>query len=151
MFNTGGHFKIKQNPADYTTVITPQYTFGKGQYPDLGTHPLGGWSDWDIALWNTFTPAGRNDYVGHDTPALKEIMVRHRRELDSKKRVEIAKEWQRAMAKEMVIVPFPGQATTFRLQWPWYGNGGYYEVAGGGVTEQELRIDEWYDKSKDTR
>lgn len=151
MMNTGGHFKIKQNPEDYTTVITPKYTFGHAQYPDLGTHPLGGWSDWDIALWNTFSPSGRNDYVGHDTPHLKEIMLRHRRELDPKKRIEIAKEWQKAVAKEMVIVPFPGAATSFGLEWPWYGNGGYFEGAGGGVTPQEVLIDAWYDKSKDTR
>jgi len=151
MMNTGGHFKIKQNPEDYTTVITPKYTFGHAQYPDLGTHPLGGWSDWDIALWNTFSPSGRNDYVGHDTPHLKEIMTRHRRELDGKKRNEIAKEWQKAIAKEMVIVPFPGQATTFGLYWPWYGNGGYFQTAGGGVAPQETRTLEWYDKSKDTR
>src|SRR5439155_14646554 len=109
------------------------------------------WSDWDIALWNTFSPNGRNDYVGHETPALKEIMVRHRKEPDLKKRNEISKEWQKAIAKEMVIIPFPGLATTFGLQWPWYGNGGYFETAGGGVAPQETRVLEWYDKSKDTR
>jgi ABC-type transport system substrate-binding protein len=151
MMNQGGHFKITQNPEDYTTVITPKYTFGKGQYPDLGTHPLGAWVDWEIPMWNTFSPGGRNDYVGHDTPHLREIMVRYREELDEKKRVEIAKEWQIAMAKEMVIVPFPGQATGFGLAHPWYGNVGYHEVAGGGVAPQETLIHAWYDKSKDTR
>lgn len=151
MWNTGGLFRIKQNPQDYTTIITPQYTFGKGQYPDLGTHPLGGWSDWDIALWNTFSPSGRNDYVGHDTPHLKEIMVRHRQELDPKKRIEIAHEWQRAVAKEMVIVPFPGNSTTFGLAWPWIRNIGYFQTAGGSTAAQETWIHYWYDKSKDSR
>ena len=149
MWNEKGHFKIKLNPEDYTTVITPKYTFGKGQYPDLGTHPLGSWSDWDTAMFNTFTPSGRNDYVGHDTPELKDLMTKYRRELDVKKRNEIAKDWQKAMAKEMVIIPFPGAATRFDLQWPWYGNGGYFQTAGGGVVQQEVLIDQYYDKAKD--
>jgi ABC-type transport system substrate-binding protein len=151
MFNQGGHFKITLNPQDYTTVITPKYTFGKGQYPDMGTHPLGGWVDWEIPMWNTFSPGGRNDYVGHETPHLKEIMLRYRNELDEKKRIEIAHEWQIAMAKEMVIVPFPGQATGFGFAYPWFGNAGYHDVAGGGVAPQETMIHIWYDKSKDTR
>ena len=151
MMNQGGHFKITQNPDDYTTVITPKYTFGKGQYPDLGTHPLGGWVDWEIPMFNTFTPGGRNDYVGHDTPAIKEIMLRYRNELDEEKRIAIAKEWQTAMAKEMLLVPFPGQATAFGLSYPWFGNVGYHDVAGGGVAPQETYIHYWYDKSKDNR
>jgi peptide/nickel transport system substrate-binding protein len=151
MMNEGGHFKITQNPQDYTTIITPRYTFGKGQYPDLGTHPLGGWVDWEIPMWNTFSPGGRNDYVGHETPHLKEIMLRYRNELDDGKRVQIAKEWQIAMAKEMLLVPFPGQATGFGFAYPWFGNAGYHDVAGGGVAPQETLIHAWYDKSKDTR
>ena len=43
-------------------------------------------------MFNTFTPSGRNDYVGHDTPELKDIMTKYRRELDVKKRNEYAKE-----------------------------------------------------------
>jgi peptide/nickel transport system substrate-binding protein len=151
MMNEGGHFKITQNPQDYTTIITPQYTFGKGQYPDLGTHPLGGWVDWEIPLWNTFSPGGRNDYVGHETPHLQEIMVRYRNELDPEARVEIAKEWQIAIAEEMVLVPFPGQATGFGFAYPWFGNAGYFETAGGGVAPQETLIHAWYDQSKDNR
>ena len=150
MFNEKGHFKIRLNPEDYTTVITPKYTFGKGQYPDLGTHPLGSWSDWDTALFNTFTPSGGNDYVGHDTPELKALMLKYRGELDAKKRNEIAKDWQKESAKHMVIVPFPGQATRFDLQWPWFGNGGYFQTAGGGVFQQEVLIDAYYDKAKQT-
>lgn len=73
------------------------------------------------------------------------------RELNSKKRIQIAHEWQRAVAKEMVLVPFPGLATRFSLSWPWYGNVGFFEVAGGGVFAQEVLPDIWYDKSKDTR
>jgi ABC-type transport system substrate-binding protein len=151
MWNEGGHFKIRLNPQDYTTVVTPKYTFGKGQYPDLGTHPLGGWVDWDLPLWNTFSPSGRNDYVGHDTPGLKELMVKHRQELDPKKRLAISNDWQREVAKEMVIVPFPGNATSFTLAWPWLGNRGWNVVAGGGTAQQEVWTNYWYDKSKDTR
>jgi hypothetical protein len=151
MSNQGGHFKIKLNPVDYTTSHVPKYLQGKGKYEGITTVPLGGWSDWDIALWNTFTPTGRNDYVGHDTPSLKEIMVRHRRELDPKKRIAIAYEWQRAVAQEMVIVPAPGLATSFRMTWPWVGNGGWYEVAGGGVESNETTIHLWYNKARDTR
>ena len=151
MFQEGGAFKLNLNAADYTTEITPKYTFGKGQYEGISTHPLGTWADWDLALWNTFTPSGRNDYVGHDTPELKQIMVRHRQELDPKKKIEIGKEWQKKMADYMVVVPFPGAATTFNLNWSWLGNAGWYETAGGGVASQETTIHLWYDKSKDTR
>ena len=151
MWNEGGHFKIKLSPQDYTTIVTPKYTFGHGQYEDLGTHPLGGWVDWDLPLWNTFSPSGRNDYVGHDTPNLKELMVKHRQELDPKKRIAISNEWQREVAKEMVLVPFPGLSTTFTLAWPWLGNRGWYVTAGGGTNGQENWIHYWYDKAKDTR
>ena len=137
--------------TDDGAEITPKYTFGHGQYPDLGTHPLGGWVDWDLPLWNTFSPSGRNDYVGHDTPNLKELMVKHRQELDPKKRLSIAHEWQREVAKEMVIIPFPGNATSFSLGWPWLGNWGWHQVAGGGTAQQEVLVNWFYDKSKDTR
>jgi ABC-type transport system substrate-binding protein len=151
MWNEGGHFKIRLNPEDYTTVITPKYTFGKGQYPDLGTHPYGGYSDWDLAMWNLFSPSGRNDIVAHHTPELQEIMVKHRRELDLKKRIPLAHEWQRRIAYHMPVVPFPGAGTTFNLHWPWLENYSWLDVAPGGVLAQEVLPYYWYNPEKDTR
>jgi hypothetical protein len=78
-------------------------------------------------------------------------MVKHRQELDPKKRIQISNDWQREVAKEMVIVPFPGNATSFSLAWPWLQNCGWYVVAGGGTAQQETMTNWWYDKSKDTR
>ncbi|HXG35971.1 MAG TPA: ABC transporter substrate-binding protein, partial [Dehalococcoidia bacterium] len=149
MLNQNGLFKFTLRNTDYTTQYTPMIQ-SKGQFDGVASMPLGGWSDWDLAMWNTFTPSGRNDYVAHDTPELKELMVAHRRELDPKKRLDIVHEWQRQMAKHMVVMPFPGAATAFGLAWPWMGNRGWFQPAGGGVPEQETLIHIWYDKEKDT-
>lgn len=151
MWSAGGHFKVNVVTHDHNTFYTPRIHFAKGQYDGLATHPLGGWPHWDIALWNTFTPSGGNDYVAYDIPELKNLMVKHRQEADPRKQIEIAHEWQRAIAYHMPIVPSAGIATTFSLAWPWLGNAGWHYVTGGGVAAQETVIHLWYDKSKDTR
>jgi ABC-type transport system substrate-binding protein len=151
MMNEGGHFKIKLNPDDYTTVITPKYTFGHGTYPDMGTHPFGSYSDLDVCIWNIYSPSGRNDIVNHHTPELQDLMIKHRRELDVKKRTAIAHDWQKAIAKHMPVVPFPGSGTLFNLHWPWLENYGWLDPAPGGVTAQEIYPYYWYNKAKDSR
>lgn len=151
MLEAGGHFKLNQKTEDYQSVITPQYTFGRGQYDGITVHPFGAWPDWDVAMWNTFTPSGRNDYVGHDFPTVKEIMVRHRAELDPEKRTEIVHEWQREMARVMPLVPFPGFGTSFTLNWPRLQNMGVYAAWGGGITVSEVAPHLWYDDSKEVR
>jgi ABC-type transport system substrate-binding protein len=151
MWNEGGHFKIKLNPQDYTTVITPKYTFGSGDYPDIGVHPFGSWADWDVAMWNTWSPGGRNDIAGHHTPELQELMIQHRQEFDEKKRTSIVHEWQKRMAYHMITIPKVGQATTYRTSWPWLEGYAWYEAAGGGTSYQETYPLWWSNKSKDTR
>jgi peptide/nickel transport system substrate-binding protein len=151
MLQAGGHFKLNIKVEDYTSVITPNFTFSHGQYNGITAHPFGSWADWDLGMWNAYTPSGGNDVVGHDTPELKEIMVRHRRELDAKKRIEISNEWQRKIPEFMPVVPFPGDTTRFILHWPWLANVGWFDAAGGGVPSNETFIHYWYDKSKDTR
>ena len=60
-------------------------------------------------------------------------------------------EWQKELAVQQWVTPHPGIATTFALQQPWLGNGGYYQswTGGGRVAEADIHL--WYDKSKDPK
>jgi hypothetical protein len=64
-------------------------------------------------------------------------------EQDPNKRIEIVKNFQRYAAGKMYLVPYPGNASTFSLGWPWAGNFGTFSAISGS-TDYNL----WFDKSK---
>lgn len=52
----------------------------------------------------------------------------------------------------MTTVSFPGQAETFSLSWPWFGNFGVYRpwISTDNYAADETLIYNWFDKSKFT-
>jgi ABC-type transport system substrate-binding protein len=157
MLQQGGHFKLKIVNPEYVTDFRPNYLWNKGDYPGIvGNHPLGGWPDWDLALWSGYTPGSRNDWVRVPIAKAHDLMVEHRRESDDKKRHDLMVQWQRVLADEMWVVPHPGQASTFSLEQPWMGNAGWFSpwvptggLAGGHASETLISI--WYDRSQDPK
>ena len=51
----------------------------------------------------------------------------------------------------MPMIPFPGQAETFSLFWPWYGNYGVFRAFDPTESDKEGTYTTlWFDKSKYT-
>jgi ABC-type transport system substrate-binding protein len=152
MLQEGGHFKLKIATPNYVNEFRPNWLWNLGKYEGIcGNHPLGGWPDWDLALWSGYTPGSRNDWVRVELPVIYDLMVQHRRESDDKKKYSLMETWQKELAKEMWVIPHPGIASTFALQQPWLGNGGYFNSWTGGGAAAERNIHLWYDKAKDKR
>ncbi|HLF76859.1 MAG TPA: hypothetical protein VJB57_05155, partial [Dehalococcoidia bacterium] len=152
MLQQAGHFKLKIDTLHYVNEYRPKFLWNKGDFEGIsGNHPLGGWPDWDLALFSGFTPGSRNDWVRTQLPnGVHELMVQHRRESDPNKKKALMETWQKQLAKDLPIVPHPGQASGFALQHPWLGNGGYFQNWSGGAAAETL-IQAWYDKSKDPK
>ena len=93
-----------------------------------------------------FSPDGSNPASGD--PEMTKLIEEIRKEFDTEKRREIAKRFQQYAAKQMYMVPFPGQSAQFVLRWPVVGNGGVFisgsQFAGG----TEAIINNWVDKTK---
>jgi ABC-type transport system substrate-binding protein len=153
MLQQGGHFKLKIQALHYVNEYRPQFLWNKGDFDGIsGNHPLGGWPDWDLALWSGYTPGSRNDWVRVELPnGVHDLMVQHRRESDPNKKKALMEQWQKQLAKDMWVVPHPGFASSFALYHPWLGNGGYFQTWTGGGTVAEGLIHAWYDKAKDPK
>ena len=153
MLQAGGHYKVKLNGGHYGNWYQPEYLRKRAQVEGMYYVPGGGGPDMDLALWGRWAPGSGDDFIYDwaNVPGLEDIMKRHRRELDDKKRVAINHEFQKEMAKQMPVVLFPGQATAFNFHWPWLGNGALYQAWQITSHPAEATIHNWYDKSKDTR
>ena len=151
MLQEGGHFKLKTVTGPYVTFIRPNYVWNKGQYEGITGFPHGARPDWDLMMASNYYPNGKTDMVGKPLPKIHDIQLAYRRELDEKKRIALAQDWQREMALYMPSVPFPGLATSFTLTWPWLGNAGVYHTWSQPAASAETLTQLWYDKSKDTR
>jgi ABC-type transport system substrate-binding protein len=152
MFQAGGHVKFtKINTPDHFSEFDPKYFFGRGQFEGMATGGYGSWPDYDMGIWAIFMPGGRNDYVYKPVPGAYELAKEHRREFDREKRLKIAADWSKAMAKEMPDIIWPGNWSTFNFHWPWLANAG--GVKGPIATSEPADTFQhyWYDKSKDTR
>jgi ABC-type transport system substrate-binding protein len=153
MLQAAGHFKLKIQALNYVNEYRPQYLWNNGKFEGIsGNHPLGGWPDWDLALWSGYTPGSRNDWVRVELPnGVHELMVQHRRESDPNKKKALMETWQKQLAKDLWVVPHPGLASAFVLEQPWVGNGGYFQAWTGAGTAAEVFPHLWYDKSQDKR
>lgn len=152
MLQQGGHFKLKIATPHYVNDFRPNWLWNNGKYEGFcGNHPLGGWPDWDLALWSGYTPGSRNDWVRVELPRIHDLMVQHRREADPKKKYALMEQWQKELAKEMWVIPHPGLASAFALEQPWLGNAGYFQAWTGGGTAAEVFINYWHDKSQEKR
>jgi ABC-type transport system substrate-binding protein len=154
MWQQDGHFKLKINGGDYNAWYQPTYLRGRAQWEGIAWTPGGTpGNDIDIGIWGWYAPGARNDgiYAWDRVPGLENVMKRHRRESDVKKRQTITQELQKLLAKEMPSFPFPGLATTFNLYWPFMGNAGWYRYPGSNnAAHQATLLHTWYDKSKAT-
>jgi len=54
------------------------------------------------------------------------------------------------MATKMLMIPYPGQAETFTLSWPWTGNFGVWRAWDDENAADETTIYRWFDKAKFT-
>ena len=50
----------------------------------------------------------------------------------------------------MIMIPYPGQASTFTLVWPWVGNYGVFRPWDAESQWQNIETTRWFDKSKYT-
>jgi ABC-type transport system substrate-binding protein len=151
MLQQGGHFKLKTVTGPYVTFIRPNYVWNHGQYEGMTGFPHGARAEWDLMMQSNYYPSGKTDMVGTPLPKIHDIMLKYRRELDEKKRVMLAQDWQKEMAVYMPSIPFPGLASTFQLYWPWVGNAGVYQTWSAPAASAETLTQLWYDKAKDSR
>ncbi len=154
MFEQGGLFKLKTVNPDYNTEYLPKIYFGKGNfdgiavgaftlYPDIGQYLL--------AYYHSKGAREKTAFMGQDGDAQSDALIeKQNQELDNDKRVGILKDWQRYMATQMDIIPFPGYAPPFVLVWPWIGNYGWYRNYGSYTEPQDIYPFWWFDKSKYT-
>ena len=86
-------------------------------------------------------------------PGLKEVMEKSRMEVDENKRVALAQEWQKLMAKNMPFIPYsmPSGTGQFSLAWPFYGNYGVFKTYGTFTDPADWYPKVWLDKSKETK
>jgi ABC-type transport system substrate-binding protein len=154
MLEADGLFKFKQVNPDYQTEYLPKYYWNKADFKGIAVaattiYP----ADPDGHMYSYYHSQGSRQKVafqGKETIDAKsdKLIEDQRKELDAKKRVEIIKEWQRYTATQMPIIPFPGQASTFTLYWPWAGNAGVFRDWDGESARFQHPLHLWYDKSK---
>jgi ABC-type transport system substrate-binding protein len=150
MLQAGGHFKVNYDVKQYFNDYAPNYIWDNANYEGIASIPHGGYPNWDAALSQLWRKTGRNTMAppGGFGGKLDDLMAKHGRELDAKKRQQIAWDWADEMARVMPAVPWSGAGPTFFLNWPWLRNASIHAyVSGTGVPTMKY----WYDKSKDTR
>lgn len=142
---------------DYQTSWLPDYYYGIGDFEgvalgaenfrgqDVGAFMFSRYHP-DGPRFKGFDPSGTNPKAGD--PQVTKMAEDIRLEFDDAKRREIAKSFQRYMAKTMYLVPFPGQAAGFGLTWPAVGNTGVYQSGSAYSYGTETLIHLWLDKSK---
>jgi peptide/nickel transport system substrate-binding protein len=155
MLQNGGHFKVKYEVHQYFNDYAPNYIWDNANYEGVANIPHGGYPNWDAALSQLWRKTGRNSMAPPDGfgGKIDDLMARHGRELDIKKRQAIAWEWAEEMARVMPAIPWSGAGPGFTLNWPWVGNAGVHAyVSGTGLSGAGVgSMYYWYDKSKDTR
>ncbi len=154
MLEADGLFKLKQVNPDYQTDYVPKIYFGKGDFKGIAIGATTQFPEVDQFLFAYYHSQGSRQKVafqGKNGDETSDKMIeQQRQELDAAKRTQIIKDWQKYTATTMPMLPYPGQAETFSLFWPWVGNYGVYRAwdseAGRERTETKL----WFDKSKYT-
>ena len=121
-------FRVKTNVIDYTTYYIPTIRDGGGKYEGWG-YRAGGTSAMDAVatLLVKYQSKYGQGFLGFDAkgtgdasgdPALDDMILRARSELDTEKRRTLVFDIQRHLAKTMYDIPDPGGATQFLMAWP---------------------------------
>jgi ABC-type transport system substrate-binding protein len=156
MLQEGGHFKLKTATMDYNSAYQPLYLRSGNQFQGWAPFQVfSGLPDWNMVMWNHTNPGARNDYISdwNNVPGLKEVMEKSRMELDEQKRIGLAHEWQKLMAKHMPFIPYsmPSGTGSFSLAWPWYGNYGVFKTYGTFTDASDWYPRVWHDKAKEAK
>lgn len=154
MLEADGLFKLKQVNPEYQTEYLPRYYFGKGDFKGIAVGASTQYPDVDQFMFAYFHSKGARQKVafqGQDADTTSDQLIeQQRRELDTEKRIEIIKDWQRHSAEKMPMLPFPGQSPTFSLFWPWIGNYGVFRAWDTESGREATETKYWFDKSKYT-
>jgi ABC-type transport system substrate-binding protein len=154
MLEDGGLFKLNQINPDYQTEYLPKIYYGKGDFKGIAIGASTQYPDVDgymFAYYHTTGARQKVAFQGKNGDAKSDSLIEaQRKELDANKRIAIIQDWQRYMATKMLMIPFPGQAETFTLSWPWTGNFGVWRAWDAENAADETTIYTWFDKAKFT-
>lgn len=155
MLEAGGDFKLRQNNPDYQTEYLPKYWYipTAGDFKGITFGAYTTFFDIDGYLNAYYYSKSNIQQVGlgkDGDPKVDSMIDAQRRELDADKRVGIIKDLQKYLATKMYTVPWPGQASTFTLYWPWISNRGTQRSYFAETSPQEVLQSWWFDKSKFT-
>lgn len=155
-FEADGLFKLKQVNPPYATEYLPKFYWNKADFEGIAVGATTDYpADPDGHIFSYYHSKGSRQKVafkGTDTidPKSDAMIEAQRTELDTKKRVELIREWQRYVATTMPTVPFPGVANTFTFAWPWYGNYGVHRAWDTESARFSAAEHIWFDKSRYT-
>lgn len=154
MLEASGLFKLQQVNPDYQTEYLTKYYFGKGDFKGIAIGASTQYPEIDQFLFSYYHSSGSRQKVafqGGDGDAESDKLIeQQRQETDPAKRIEIIKNWQRHVAETMPMIPYPGQANTFALFWPWLGNYGVFRSWDAESTRDTTEPHLWFDESKYT-
>jgi ABC-type transport system substrate-binding protein len=155
MLEADGLFKLKQVNPDYQTDYLPKVYFAKGDFKGIAVGATTQFPEVDQFLFAYFHSQGSRQKVayqgtsGVDSVSDK-LIEQQRQELDPTKRTQLIRDWQKHVATTMPMIPYPGQAETFSLFWPWIGNYGVYRAWDSEAGRETSETTLWFDKSKYT-
>ncbi|MEW6333184.1 MAG: ABC transporter substrate-binding protein, partial [Thermodesulfobacteriota bacterium] len=152
MLEASGLFRLKELHPDYQTEYAAKIHFGKGDFKGIAIDPTSLYPDVDQFIFALYHSQGSYQQVsllGKEPNAKNEGLIEaQRRELDTKKRTELIKEWQRYQAEQMMMVPWPGQSPGFSLFWPWIGNAGVNRSWDAESNRESVETRLWFDKTR---
>jgi ABC-type transport system substrate-binding protein len=150
MLEEGGLFRLNQVNPEYNTEYLRTYYFGRGDFrPAIVVGAFTTYPDVGQYMMAYYHSQGARQKVGDGDSRSDQLIEQQLQEIeDEERRTELIKEWQRYMADQMLIVPYPGQSRSFTVVWPWVGNFGYFRGYHAYTLPSETLIHWWYDKSK---
>ncbi len=122
--NSAG-FKVEVKQIDATSLIAVlrQKDF------DLCMSPWSGRSDPDGNIYNYFTKAGPNNFMGYQSDAVTDLLVKARSAPDQASRAKLYREAEQQIASDapMLFLTFPAtlQASSKSLSWLQYPDGAF--------------------------
>jgi ABC-type transport system substrate-binding protein len=153
MLEDSGLFKLNVVNPDYQTEWVPKYVYAKGDCNGISVLPVYTYPDVGGSMYGVYHTNGRYGYGNFQgkqgDPQSDQMIEAQLKEFDVGKRKAIIQQWQQYMANQMTCVPFPGQAETFSLAWPWLSNFGVYRYWLDGWADESYPY-LWFDKSKFT-
>ena len=133
-FTAEAGFKVSPKVIDYTAEYVPVLRDSNGKFEGWGYRAGGSPANDAVAYLSTLyhSKYGGPGFLGFDLngkgdgsgdPELDSTLNKARAETDATKRLALVHDIQRALAKNMYMVPaVPGEATAFQIAWPVLGN-----------------------------